>query len=82
MNFFSLLLHFICLVDAIASEENVRITPSLRSQKGGIWTKERTNFDWWEAEVTFRVTGRGRVGADGLVNIIITPAHRTSFNFP
>ncbi|KAF4528690.1 hypothetical protein B566_EDAN015502 [Ephemera danica] len=52
--------------NAIASAESVRITPSLRSQKGGIWTKEKTSFDWWEADVTFRVTGRGRVGADGL----------------
>ena len=25
--------------DAIASEESVRITPSLRSQKGAIWSK-------------------------------------------
>merc|ERR1719334_2155243 len=31
-----------------------------------IWTKEQTNFDWWEVELTFRVTGRGRIGADGL----------------
>jgi len=52
--------------NAIASEESVRITPSLRSQKGMIWTKEQTNFDWWEIELTFRVTGRGRIGADGL----------------
>jgi len=52
--------------NAIASEESVRITPSLRSQKGMIWTKEPTNFDWWEIELTFRVTGRGRIGADGL----------------
>jgi len=52
--------------NAIASEEMVRITPSLRSQKGMMWTKEITNFDWWEVELTFRVTGRGRIGADGL----------------
>jgi len=52
--------------NAIASEESVRITPSLRSQKGMIWSKELTNFDWWEVELTFRVTGRGRIGADGL----------------
>jgi len=52
--------------NAIASEESVRITPSLRSQKGMIWTKDLTNFDWWEVELTFRVTGRGRIGADGL----------------
>ncbi len=52
--------------NAIASEESVRITPSLRSQKGMIWAKQPTQFDWWEVEVQFRVTGRGRVGADGL----------------
>jgi len=52
--------------NAIASAENVRITPSLRSQKGRIFTKDMTNFDWWEVDLTFRVTGRGRIGADGL----------------
>ena len=43
--------------NAIASAENVRITPSLRSQKGRIWSKDMTNFDWWEVELTFKVTG-------------------------
>merc|ERR1719411_595767 len=52
--------------NAIASEESVRITPSLRSQKGMIWTRSPTNFDSWEADLQFRVTGRGRIGADGL----------------
>ncbi|KDR19213.1 Protein ERGIC-53 [Zootermopsis nevadensis] len=52
--------------NAIASAENVRIAPSLRSQKGAIWTKMKTNFDWWEVDIIFRVTGRGRIGADGL----------------
>ena len=32
-----------------------------------MWTKGRVNFEHWEAEVTFRVSGRGRMGADGLV---------------
>jgi len=52
--------------NAIASEENLRITPSLKSQKGRIWSKIQTNFDFWEVELVFRVTGRGRIGADGL----------------
>ncbi|KAG8193289.1 hypothetical protein JTE90_003776 [Oedothorax gibbosus] len=51
--------------NAIASEEMVRITPSLRSKKGSIWSKNKTNFDWWQVEVIFRVNGRGRLGADG-----------------
>ncbi|GLV39697.1 ergic53 [Carabus blaptoides fortunei] len=52
--------------NTIASSENVRIVPSLRSQKGAIWTRQPTNFEWWEVDIVFRVTGRGRVGADGL----------------
>ena len=58
--------YFTFLSDAIASEESVRITPSLRSQKGMIWSRLMTSFDWWEVEIQFRVTGRGRIGADGL----------------
>ncbi|CAN9504282.1 unnamed protein product [Ophioblennius macclurei] len=52
--------------NAIPSSDQVRVTPSLRSQKGSVWTKNRINFKHWEAEVTFRVSGRGRMGADGL----------------
>ncbi|XP_055487028.1 protein ERGIC-53 [Leucoraja erinacea] len=52
--------------NAIPSADQVRITPSLKSQKGSVWTKSKLTFENWEIEVTFRVTGRGRVGADGL----------------
>ncbi|XP_060521569.1 protein ERGIC-53 [Cylas formicarius] len=52
--------------NAIASSENVRLAPSLRSQKGAIWTKQPINFDWFEVEIAFRISGRGRIGADGM----------------
>ncbi|XP_031433848.1 protein ERGIC-53 [Clupea harengus] len=52
--------------NAIPSSDQIRITPSLRSQKGSVWTKNTVKFQHWEAEVTFRVAGRGRMGADGL----------------
>ncbi|XP_071867875.1 lectin, mannose binding protein ergic53 [Bombus fervidus] len=52
--------------NAIASAENVRVAPSLRSQKGAIWVKQPVTFNWWEVELIFRITGRGRIGADGL----------------
>ncbi|XP_076844957.1 protein ERGIC-53 [Brachyhypopomus gauderio] len=51
---------------AIPSMDQVRITPSLRSQRGSVWTKSPVDFNQWEAEVAFRVSGRGRTGADGL----------------
>lgn len=44
----------------------VRITPSLKSKKGAIWSKNPVNFPWWEVELVFRATGTGRLGADGL----------------
>uniref|UniRef100_A0A8C1ZEL2 Lectin, mannose-binding, 1 n=1 Tax=Cyprinus carpio TaxID=7962 RepID=A0A8C1ZEL2_CYPCA len=52
--------------NAIPSSDQIRITPSLRSQKGSVWTKNPVSFEHWEAEVAFRVSGRGRMGADGL----------------
>ena len=35
---------------------------------GLIWNKIATEFDNWEVELTFKIAGRGRVGADGLVS--------------
>ncbi|XP_004601758.2 protein ERGIC-53 isoform X1 [Sorex araneus] len=52
--------------NAIPSSDQIRIAPSLKSQKGSVWTKTKAAFENWEVEVTFRVTGRGRIGADGL----------------
>ncbi|KXJ16900.1 protein ERGIC-53 [Exaiptasia diaphana] len=51
---------------AIPSNDQVRLTPSLRDRKGYLWTKEKFTSEWWEIEGHFRVTGRGRVGADGM----------------
>ncbi|KAI4564740.1 hypothetical protein MJG53_015752 [Ovis ammon polii x Ovis aries] len=52
--------------NAIPSSDQIRIAPSLKSQRGSVWTKTKAAFENWELEVTFRVTGRGRIGADGL----------------
>ncbi|XP_013408224.1 protein ERGIC-53 isoform X2 [Lingula anatina] len=52
--------------NAIASDQSIRVTPSLRSQKGWVWSKNTNPHEHWEVEATFRISGRGRVGADGL----------------
>ncbi|XP_008560355.1 protein ERGIC-53 [Microplitis demolitor] len=52
--------------NVIASSDKVRLAPSLRSQKGAIWTKQPTDFEWWEVDLKFNINGRGRIGADGL----------------
>ena len=34
---------------------------------GYVWAKNVNTNPHWEVELTFKVSGRGRVGADGLV---------------
>ncbi|XP_012936628.1 protein ERGIC-53 [Aplysia californica] len=52
--------------DALAGDEGIRITPSLRSKKGSVWSKNKLDSTGWEVEAGLRITGRGRVGADGM----------------
>ena len=35
--------------------------------QGFVWAKNVNTNPHWEVELTFKVSGRGRVGADGLV---------------
>lgn len=52
--------------DAIPGTEEVRLVPSLRSKSGSMWSKYNASFEHWEVQISFRITGRGRSGADGL----------------
>ncbi|XP_078541256.1 protein ERGIC-53-like [Lissotriton helveticus] len=52
--------------DAIPGNEEVRLVPSLRSKSGSMWSKYNASFEHWEVQISFRITGRGRSGADGL----------------
>ncbi|CAD5205340.1 unnamed protein product [Bursaphelenchus okinawaensis] len=52
--------------DAIASSEQLRLAPSMRSRKGIAWNKRPyTEAENFEVEVAFKITGQ-RIGADGL----------------
>ncbi|GMT28482.1 hypothetical protein PFISCL1PPCAC_19779, partial [Pristionchus fissidentatus] len=53
--------------DAIASGEQLRLAPSMRSRKGIAWNKRpMTESENFEMEVSLKVTGQGRIGADGM----------------
>ncbi|GFN88970.1 ergic-53 like protein [Plakobranchus ocellatus] len=52
--------------DALAGDEGIRITPSLRSKKGSVWSKNKLENNGWEIEAGLRIAGRGRIGADGM----------------
>lgn len=53
---------------AIPSNDQIRLTPSIKSQKGRIWCKNVATASDWEVEVTLKINGRGRIGADGMVH--------------
>lgn len=53
--------------DAVPGGDQIRIVPSLRDKSGGVWSKYPFPSDAWQVEVKFRIHGRGRIGADGMV---------------
>ena len=53
--------------DAFPGEDQVRVVPSLRAKVGAVWSKFPFSGDEWKVEISFRVHGRGRLGADGFV---------------
>lgn len=57
---------------AIASNEQVRVAPSLKSRKGWLWAKNPLPFKDWIVDVVMRIHGRGKVGADGMVFWVTT----------
>ncbi|XP_076820531.1 protein ERGIC-53-like isoform X1 [Clavelina lepadiformis] len=62
--------------DAVPSHDSVRVVPSLRGKKGAVWSKYPFTHNAWQLDVSFRILGRGKVGADGLaVWFVETPSH-------
>eukprot|EP00116_Pleurobrachia_bachei_P004807 sb/3465069/ len=51
---------------AMASTDSVRITPSIRSKQGWIWNKIQYVGSNWQVDFNIKVTGRGKIGADGM----------------
>lgn len=54
------------LGDTVAGDEQVRLVSSIRDKKGLVWSKYPFAFDSWKIEVELRISGRGRIGADGM----------------
>ena len=63
------IIKLLILLDALPSEALVRIAPSLRAKHGAVWSKYPFPHADWQIDVSVRVTGRGLMGADGLVYI-------------
>uniref|UniRef100_I3MM06 Lectin, mannose binding 1 like n=1 Tax=Ictidomys tridecemlineatus TaxID=43179 RepID=I3MM06_ICTTR len=52
--------------DTILGLEEVRLVPSMRNQKGAVWSETSVLFPAWEVEMQMRVTGPGHRGAQGM----------------
>jgi len=54
---------YVCICGCGVTVESVTVHGA-----GSVWSQMSNPHENWEVEVSFRVTGRGRVGADGLVS--------------
>ncbi|KAI6660414.1 BMA-ILE-1 [Oopsacas minuta] len=52
--------------DAIATQDSLRIVPSIRSRQGFVWNEQKLTIKDWEIDMALRVSGRLRQGADGM----------------
>lgn len=50
----------------IPSDDQVRVCPSIKSRRGWIWTTGSFSAKHWMVDITLRVTGRLKTGADGM----------------
>ncbi|XP_048960070.1 protein ERGIC-53-like isoform X4 [Canis lupus dingo] len=56
---------------AVLGPEEVRLAPSTQSLSGAVWSRAPVLFSAWEVEVQMRVTGPGRLGAQGMQSPVI-----------
>lgn len=68
---FYLLLYLPTYLGAIASDEYLRVCPSVTSHKGWAWTNRSFSHKHWYVDVSLRISGRHKTGADGMVRIIM-----------
>ena len=59
------------VTDALATEEQVRICPSMQDRYGYLWNKVQYEEKHWMMDVTFKISGRSTFGADGIVSFTI-----------
>ncbi|KAI9251798.1 concanavalin A-like lectin/glucanase domain-containing protein [Phascolomyces articulosus] len=52
--------------DIIKADEFIRLAPSIPGARGWVWSERPNNYNEWQAEVTFRVTGSHMHGGRGL----------------
>uniref|UniRef100_A0A915KKI4 L-type lectin-like domain-containing protein n=1 Tax=Romanomermis culicivorax TaxID=13658 RepID=A0A915KKI4_ROMCU len=53
--------------DAIAHSQQIRLAPSMTSKAGAVWNnRPMIESEFWSVEMSLKISGRGRIGADGL----------------
>ena len=55
------------IVDALPTDEQVRVCPSIQDRKGWTWNKYTFEGHHWSIDTTFSIAGRNTYGADGMV---------------
>lgn len=53
---------------SIPSDESIRVCPSIKSRRGWVWSKNPLSASHWFVDVSVKVTGLLKSGADGMVS--------------
>ena len=56
------------VTDALPTDEQVRVCPSIQDRKGWVWNKYIFDGGHWTFDATFSIAGRNTYGADGMVS--------------
>jgi len=52
--------------DVIVEQDSIHLTEDIKSKKGYIWNRSPLTMKDWEVDLEFKISGAGRLGADGL----------------
>ncbi len=56
------------LSGAIPSDDSIRVCPSVKSRRGWVWSINPLTANNWMVDISMRITGRLKNGADGMVS--------------
>ena len=58
-------------IDALPTENQIRVCPSIQDRRGWVWTKNIFEHQFWMFDVSFSIFGKHSYGADGMVGLVM-----------
>ena len=68
---YKLQLSLVHCIDALPTENQIRVCPSIQDRRGWVWTKNIFEHQFWMFDVSFSIFGKHSYGADGMVGLVM-----------